>query len=72
MLMFDSVVCYHIAFGREGVPPLLRVFAARFALENVSVLKRDLAPWFLKRSEIDKIAKPSRKETFRIRPETSC
>ncbi len=62
ILMIDSVICYRNLF--DGVTPLMRLFAARFALENVEIVTPDLRPFFLKGVRVYKLADVSRREFF--------
>lgn len=65
LLMFDSIICYGIVFSHRSTPPLMRLYAVRFALENAGVLKTDLARYFLERDVIDELAPLSREEFFK-------
>jgi hypothetical protein len=62
VLITDSVICYRNLF--DNATPLMRLFAARFALENVEIVTGDLQPFFLKRVEVYKLAEISRREFF--------
>lgn len=64
MLMFDSVVCYGMAFDHKSTPPLFRLYAVRFSLENAGILETDFSGYFLERDVIDELAPLSRQQFF--------
>lgn len=62
VLIADSVICYRNVF--DNATPLMRLFAARFALENVELVTGDLRPFFLEGVGVYKLAEISRREFF--------
>jgi hypothetical protein len=64
MLMFDCIVCYGMAFDHKSTPPLLRLYAVRYGLENADVLETDLSRFFLEREVIEELAPLNREEFY--------
>jgi hypothetical protein len=60
MLMVDSVVCHENLFPQRRLPPLMRLYFARFALEHPRIVVPERRPVFAKGIDVQKITKLSR------------